>query len=126
MIRRTRCAVWMVSAALGLASAGAGCGGSTPSAQGSGAEGGERPKRNRITNILPAWAIVEMQTALAERGFSPGKKGSFDRTTESALRAFQERRELVPTGMPDVATLRALKLDPLAIYHATLKEDAQP
>lgn len=80
------------------------------------------PSAYRIADILPPWAIEDVQQALKSRGYKLDVSARYDRETEDAVRAFQREQELAATGMPDAATLRKLELDPLAIYEDTLAQ----
>ncbi len=53
-------------------------------------------------------AVFDLQEALAEAGHGLSVDGVFGHGTEAALRAFQERRGLAPSGIADAATLAAL------------------
>lgn len=69
--------------------------------------------------ILSPASIRGLQRALRQRGIDAPVSGAFDRPTEEALRVFQRESGLAETGMPSMATLRALGLDPAAIYSST-------
>lgn len=60
--------------------------------------------------LLAPGAVEEIQAALADRGYLPGKftEGELDAPTSAGLRRFQEDEGLAATGMPDRETLRRL------------------
>ena len=58
-----------------------------------------------------------IQRALGKAGYLQGREtGRFDRETETALRKFQEDRQLARTGAPDRDTLRKLGLVPEDVF----------
>ena len=58
-----------------------------------------------------------IQRALGKAGYLQGREtGALDRETETALRRFQEDRQLARTGAPDRDTLRKLGLVPEDVY----------
>lgn len=75
-----------------------------------------------------AGSVFEVQLALARRGFSPGSiDGKLGFQTRAALRAFQEREGLAPTGSIDAITREHLVLEgaPYTTYEVTQADLAQ-
>lgn len=82
---------------------------------------GEEPIAVRPRSILSTSAIEDIQRSLSARGYEVDVSSEFDRSTERAIRRFQEQHGLAATGMPDLATLRRLGLDAIAIYEDSLQ-----
>ncbi|MEM9840863.1 MAG: peptidoglycan-binding domain-containing protein, partial [Pseudomonadota bacterium] len=71
----------------------------------------ERPvmvKVGRRERALYPSVVTRMQKALAANNEGLSVTGSFDESTEEALRAFQKEAKLVVTGFPDSITLYRL------------------
>src|SRR5207302_8308405 len=75
-----------------------------------------RPVRTTPGGMLDPAAMKKVQSALNRRGVKAPESGQLDDETQAALRRFQAREQMAPTGMPDYDTLRKLGLDPKAIY----------
>lgn len=82
---------------------------------------GEEPLATRPRSILSTSAIEDIQRSLSARGYEVDVSSAFDHSTERAIRRFQEQHGLAATGMPDLATLRRLGLDAIAIYEDSLQ-----
>jgi lipoprotein-anchoring transpeptidase ErfK/SrfK len=91
---------------------------SAPAVRVSSARTIDRPAPNSGTNALatlgegrPVDNVFEAQLALARMGLSPGSlDGVIGSRTRNALRMFQQREQLRPTGELDAATRKRLKL----------------
>jgi len=73
----------------------------------------------------PVQTQLEAQIALARLGFSPGSiDGSFGAQSRAAVRGFQKRNGLTPTGELDAATKSALTIKlPLNTTYTVTQED---
>lgn len=76
-------------------------------AEGAAAPAAASPVPNSTTD---AATVSRIQSALNETGFSLTVDGIMGPDTEAALREFQARRNLQPSGRPDAGTLRQLGL----------------
>ncbi len=75
-----------------------------------------RPVRTTPHAMLDAQAMRRVQEALARHGERVEATGELDAQTERALRAFQRREDMPPTGLPDYDTLDKLGLDAKQIF----------
>jgi len=83
---------------------------------------------NRVESGKFAWPMLEAQLALDRAGFSSGSMdGQFGPQTRAALRAFQSREGLKPTGGLDSETQARLQLTvpPLVTYTVTSNDLAR-
>jgi hypothetical protein len=65
-----------------------------------------------VTGDLPRERVRRVQERLAAAGFDPGQAdGAMGPRTRAALRAFQEARDLAPTGEPNGPTLTELGVE---------------
>jgi len=69
----------------------------------------EKPRILKIGELEPADSTSGMQQRLRNLGYDCPASGSFDETTRTALRAFQQRAGMIPTGDPDATTLATLR-----------------
>jgi peptidoglycan hydrolase-like protein with peptidoglycan-binding domain len=69
--------------------------------------------------ILQDGAETKIQHRLQDKGFLHGEQteGQLDPQTREALRKFQKREGLPPTGLPSYETVRHLGLDLDSIFH---------
>jgi hypothetical protein len=69
--------------------------------------------------ILQEGAETKIQRRLQDKGFLHGEQteGQLDPQTRQALRKFQKREGLPPTGLPSYETVRHLGLDLDSIFH---------
>ncbi|MBI2833557.1 MAG: murein L,D-transpeptidase [Acidobacteria bacterium] len=88
------------------------------------------PRASRGTPDATGLQVVTVQILLDRAGFSPGSiDGWLGGNTRGAIRAFQEARNLTPTGVVDAATWQALgggSSEPLAGYTITDQDVAGP
>ncbi len=77
---------------------------------------GQPPVAASPQTILESEGVSRMQRALKKRGYGVTVDGRFGADTQRALFRFQRQSGLAPTGMPDIATLKALGLDALSLY----------
>ncbi|MCI0666311.1 MAG: peptidoglycan-binding protein, partial [Acidobacteria bacterium] len=72
----------------------------------------ESPTRSRRFNIkMEASRVIEIQQALASRGFYRGEMtGVYDESTVDAMRRFQTDEKISVTGYPTAHALRKLEL----------------
>lgn len=83
---------------------------------------------NALASGRFSWPILEAQLALDRIGFSPGSMdGQFGPQTRAAVKAFQQREGVPPTGNLDPDTLARLQLavPPLATYTVTTNDLAR-
>jgi peptidoglycan hydrolase-like protein with peptidoglycan-binding domain len=79
---------------------------------------GEPPIGTSPEAVLEEEGIRTVQRALRARGFDCPLDGRYGHETQRALRQFQERHDLAPTGMPDLATLKRLGIDAKSLYRS--------
>lgn len=78
--------------------------------------------------ILREGAEAKLQRSLQSRGFLHGEQtpGQLDPPTREALRRFQKREGLPPTGLPSYETVRHLGLDLDSIFHTVANPRERP
>lgn len=67
-------------------------------------------------DIVSEQQVQTLQRQLVELGYEVPRSGKLDEPTRQALRRFQKNHGLAETGMPDLATLRLLGLEPYTVY----------
>jgi hypothetical protein len=77
--------------------------------------------------ILQDGAELKIQRRLQEKGFLDGQQsdGQLDPPTREALRKFQKREGLPPTGLPSYETVRHLHLDLDSVFQ-TVSHPREP
>lgn len=90
----------------------------TPEEEGVKPEGGRPPVPASPEALLAPGAVKEIQQALADRGYLPGRftEGELDDATSAGIRRFQEDEGLAATGMADRETLRRLGVEATEAY----------
>jgi hypothetical protein len=78
--------------------------------------------------ILQDGAELKIQRRLREKGLLDGQQadGQLDTSTREALRKFQKREGLPPTGLPSYETVRHLHLDLDAIFQTVSHPRERP
>ncbi len=94
------------------AAAGAGGGAYAGNQVGSSDANSRTPAAQENYRQFDSSMVREVQTALQDKGFSPGKiDGQWGASTANAVTRFQEANALPPTGDPDARTLAELGVD---------------